>query len=362
MANWSCPYDLESMSQMNVIETKYAIIGAGLSGLTSAYQLWHSGMTDLVLLESRDRAGGRILTKGGIDFGATWFQGHHENVISMLEALQVSSFPQYSEGKSVLVYNTMSPPHLFENDPTSAPARRIQNGSFSLIDQLTQDLNNKIHLNCRVTQIVAESEGILIVSDHVSYRAEKVVVTLPPQIASEIRYIPELPIELTHTMNNTHTWMSNAIKVGITFHQPFWKEKGLSGTVIGQVGPVVELYDHCDADRQSFALMGFVNETLRELSDSQRKNTILSYLAQHLGDEVFDHLSYEEKDWSVDRHTSSETIRSLYMSPQYGNELFQQTFMENRLIFSGAETSPVYGGYMDGAIYSGLLSAGKCMS
>ena len=77
-------------------------------------------------------------------------------------------------------------------------------------------------------------------------------------------------------MKQTHTWMSNAIKVGLTFATPFWREKNFSGTIIGQVGALTELYDHSSADNKTFALMGFVNEGLRALSATERKERFYS--------------------------------------------------------------------------------------
>lgn len=41
-------------------------------------------------------------------------------------------------------------------------------------------------------------------------------------------------------MQTTPTWMSNAVKVGISYPEAFWKKKGLSGTIIGQIEPVID--------------------------------------------------------------------------------------------------------------------------
>lgn len=105
--------------------------------------------------------------------------------------------------------------------------------------------------------------------------------------------------------------------------------------------------------------MGFVNEALRELTTTKRKERIMDYLSKHLGEEVLNYLSYEEKDWSDDWHTSCESIKSLYLSPKYGNPIFQKAYLNEKVLFAGAETAPTYGGYMDGAIESGLIAADK---
>ena len=71
---------------------KYIIIGAGLSGLTSGYEFNKIGEKDFLILESRDRIGGRVLTKDNIDLGATWFQWHHKNMINLLKGLNIDIF------------------------------------------------------------------------------------------------------------------------------------------------------------------------------------------------------------------------------------------------------------------------------
>ena len=344
---------------MNENFSKYIIIGAGLSGLTSAYQLQKMGETDFVILESRNRVGGRILTNNGIDLGATWFQTPHQNVLNLLEEVGVSKFRQYNKGRSVLVYSTMAPEHYFESDPIAASAYRVAGSSTAMIQTLAEPVRDKIHLETVVSSISENGNALSVETNKGNYSAEKVIVTIPPKIATRITFTPELSEVVMRAMDSTHTWMSNAIKVGITLKTPFWRNKDLSGTVIGQVGAVTELYDHSNVEDNSYALMGFVNEGLRDYSPEQRKQRILDYLVKYLGKEINEYLYYVEKDWSQDLNTSSETIKSVYMSPSYGNPVFAQSYMNDRLLFSGAETSPLYGGYMDGAIYSGILAAEK---
>lgn len=349
------------MKEMEVISTKHVIVGAGLSGLTSAYQLHKAGETDFLVLESRDRLGGRIHTKNHIDLGAVWFQEHHEYVLDLIGQLQMARFPQYSKGQSLLVYNTMAPAHYFDNQPDSTPASRVVAGSLAMIQALAKPVQSNIRLSSMVTAIDEQPDGILVTTNSCQYKTQKVIVTIPPRLATRVKFVPALPSALVDVMNNTHTWMSNAIKLGMTFKRPFWRDHQLSGTIIGQVGPVVELYDHSDREEQHFALMGFVNESLRDFTAAERKQRILAYLSKYLGPEINECLAYEEKDWSQDKNTSCESITSIDRSPQYGHPLLQEMYMSDRLIFSGTEVSPVSGGYMDGAVRSGMVSAKKAL-
>lgn len=340
-------------------KSKYIIIGAGLSGLTTAWRLKQQGESDFVILEGRDRVGGRIETANEIDFGATWFGEQHTYLNQLLEVLQLDKFEQYRKGKSQLIYQSMAPPHYFESESEGPPNYRIANGSTALIAALSHHVSKQVRLNTSVSDIQNKGETLTVVTNNGNFEANKVIVTLPPKLATGLQYEPTLPTVVTQAMKQTHTWMSNAVKVGMNFTAPFWRAKGLSGTLISQISPVIELYDHCNHAENHFALMGFVNEGLRNTSAKERKERILAYLEKCLGSEVRDYLSYEEKDWSLDRYTSCTNLNSVYMSPQYGNALFQDFYLGNKLLFSGTETSPHFGGYLEGAIYSGLSAAEK---
>ncbi|MEM9363470.1 MAG: FAD-dependent oxidoreductase [Bacteroidota bacterium] len=347
---------------MRANHSKHVIVGAGLSGLTTAHYLMKNGMEDFIILEARDRTGGRILTKDSIDLGATWFQNHHTYLSKFLEDLSIDKFEQFSKGKSVLVYNSMAPAHYFESQHNGPSAYRIIDGSVAVINKLTHLLSEKIKLNTSIVSINADEDHIRLKTNQAIYFAEKVIVTIPPKLASTLDFSPELPEKLIQTMKFTHTWMSNAIKVGIRFKSPFWREDGFSGTIIGQVGPVIELYDHCDYSERIFGLMGFINEGLRDTSTEIRKDKVLGYLEKHLGDKVRTYTAYFEKDWSSDRRTSCENLKSVYMSPQYGHALYNEWHLDGKLLFSGTETSPVHGGYLDGAVYSGINAAKKILN
>lgn len=342
------------MGKSKTERKKYIIIGAGLSGLVTAYELLKSGEKDFVILESRNCAGGRVLTSHNIDLGATWFQYFHTHFAGLLNDLGIEHFDQYSTGDNLLVHSNTAPAHYFKTDKNGKPSYRVKGGTMMVINALQEKLSDYILLNTQVKEIVAKEYTVLVISDDTVYAAEKVVVTVPPKLAKQLIYKPELPQELTDVMDGVHTWMSNSIKAGITYEKPFWRDKGLSGTVISQISPMLEIYDHSTADGRSFSLMGFVHEGLRNRTKEEREDIIVTYLSSYLGDEAKAYLSYEEKDWSKDRNTSTEKIEPPYGHPSYGDQVFSDSYFNGQLLFSGTETSPVYGGYMEGAVFSGL--------
>jgi monoamine oxidase len=82
------------------------VVGAGLAGLTAARRLRQEGRSVLVL-EARDRVGGRILNHTFADgtiveLGGQWVGPTQHRVLKLAEELGVATFPSYEEGDHIL--------------------------------------------------------------------------------------------------------------------------------------------------------------------------------------------------------------------------------------------------------------------
>ncbi|MCA8022515.1 flavin monoamine oxidase family protein [Burkholderia metallica] len=83
-----------------------AIIGAGLAGLTAARDLKRAGCASFVVLEARDRVGGRTynhdLGGGRIsEAGGQWFGPGQTAIVDLARELQVDTFDTYYAGNTV---------------------------------------------------------------------------------------------------------------------------------------------------------------------------------------------------------------------------------------------------------------------
>lgn len=81
------------------------VVGAGLSGLCAARKLRAQGAS-VVVVEARDRVGGRTLTKqignAAFDLGAQWIGPDQQRVHALVEELGLQTAPTYTDGKKVL--------------------------------------------------------------------------------------------------------------------------------------------------------------------------------------------------------------------------------------------------------------------
>lgn len=80
------------------------IIGAGYAGLAAAYELRKAGKT-VLLLEARDRVGGRVWTQrfedgSYVDLGGAWVGPTQDRLYALARAFGVETFKTYDEGKS----------------------------------------------------------------------------------------------------------------------------------------------------------------------------------------------------------------------------------------------------------------------
>jgi monoamine oxidase len=110
-----------------------AIVGAGLAGLTAARRLTAAGRS-VVVLEARDRVGGRVLNEaigGGdvVDVGGTFTGPTQTRIQALAQEVGVGLFPTYNTGNSVFIggdgrreeYPTDTPIGNAPLDPVVAP-------------------------------------------------------------------------------------------------------------------------------------------------------------------------------------------------------------------------------------------------
>lgn len=85
------------------LEVDVAIVGAGISGLSAAWELYKSGIESIVVLEARSRVGGRTLNESlpsgsYVEQGGTWAGIEHTRFLALAKELGVATKLGQREG------------------------------------------------------------------------------------------------------------------------------------------------------------------------------------------------------------------------------------------------------------------------
>ncbi len=152
---------------------------------------------------------------------------------------------------------------------------------------------------------------VTAVSERATVNARFVIMAVPPNLYSRVSFNPPLP-RRQHQMHQ-HQSLGLVIKVHAVYSSPFWREEGLSGTAFGAGAIVQEVYDNTNHEDPRGTLVGFVSDekadAMFELSEEERRATILGSLARYLGPKAAEPVVYYESDWG-----SEEWTRGAYAS------------------------------------------------
>lgn len=121
------------------------VVGAGVTGLMTAYRLTNAGQ-DVLVLEARDRVGGRLRTeKHGelpYEIGGQWVSPDQTALIALAEELELATYSRYREGDSLYV-PAEGPARRFagENLPIAPETNAEIDRIIEILDKLAADMN-----------------------------------------------------------------------------------------------------------------------------------------------------------------------------------------------------------------------------
>lgn len=438
------------------------VIGAGYAGLTATHELLKAGK-NVLLLEARDRVGGRVWTQrfddgSYVDLGGAWVGPTQDRLYALAHEFGVETFKTYEEGKStqffrgkVKRYKGLIPPlpigallsldaaikkfnklaktvnlaqpwttpnaryfdsmtlaswmngqmsftvarqffriaseAIWAADPADismlhalfyaksgrdldtlmnikngAQEERFVGGAQTTADRMAATFSDWIIFNAPVTGILQDDSQVSVITERATYKAKRVVVTIPPTLQSRIDFQPLLPAQraqLIQRMPMGAVWKCYAI-----YEKPFWREQGLNGLAATPDGHVTVTFDNSPNDGSQGVLMGFVlgnqAKEFAGLSDEARKSSALQSFATFFGEQArtpiryIDH-SFMNEEWSRGCYAG---IMAPGVWTTLGSVLREPV---GRIHWAGTETSDIWNGYIDGAVRSGERVATEVM-
>jgi monoamine oxidase len=96
---------MASAGEIRSVETEVAVVGAGMAGLSAALELRRAGR-DFVVLEARERAGGRLesvqVGDAWIDVGGQWVGPTQDRLYGLARAHGAEIFPTWTAGENIV--------------------------------------------------------------------------------------------------------------------------------------------------------------------------------------------------------------------------------------------------------------------
>lgn len=439
-------------------EADVAIVGAGLAGLAAARQLTARGRS-VVVLEARDRVGGRILNRGlgdgkVVEMGGQWIGPTQDRMYELAEELGIGTFPTYDEGAEIVVWDgsgrrytgdiprmhpvamadfiqvvmrierlakriplerpwevpraarwdrltagawlhraakTRRARELLElfltgilaSDPANfsmlhflfyvrsgtsfevlaaieggAQQDRLMGGSQLVAVRMAEELGDIVRMSAPARRIRQDGESVTVESDRLSVRARHAIVCVPPTLALRIAYDPPLPGARDQLLQRLP--QGTVTKINLVYDEPWWRAEGLKGVTLTPAGPVAFTADNSPPDGSPGVLAAFLEgaeaRSLARLAPDARRKVVLDAVAVALGPKALAPEAYHELDWTAE--IWSRGCYGAHFTPGTWTEL-GRVLREpvGRIHWAGTETSPVWNGYMEGAVRSGERAA-----
>jgi monoamine oxidase len=438
------------------------VVGAGFAGLTAARLLRKAGRK-VVLLDARDRVGGRVkpgrIAGQTVDLGGQWVGPKQTRLLALLREFAIATTPQYIKGRSLVELNgrrysgegedvpigrsgnaalhrvlgtirrlvgevpleTPWTAHaasewdrltmeewirsqtrnvearamlrlmvegLFTAEPDqvsllfflsyvksggsleelwgtedAAQAFHVPGSMHQLAGRMGAELHDVLALESPVTGISQDGSGVLVAAGAGSWSASRAIVTVPLPLTARLAYEPALPSDRDALAQRSP--MGSVIKYWVAYREPFWRRQGWSGDVTSDRSPTSGFYDASPPDAGVGLLVGFIEAdaalALTGRPMEERRGLVVARVADLLGPAGADATDYVDNDWPAEPWTRG--CYGAFMGPGTLTTLgpaLRTPF--GRIHWAGTETSPVWSGYIEGAIQSGERAAAEVLA
>ena len=234
---------------------------------------------------------------------------------------------------------------------------RVDGGSHRLCLALAERLGERVRLRRTVCAIDQDADSVVVhcVSDvngaRSEYRADRVVVAVPPLLAQTIDFRPALIAPRA----TVATSRGRAVKVHLGYPAPMWRELGLSGWSVSAHGPLLSTVDDSPPNKSAGVLTGFVTGAaalaFSALSPADQRDAALAH-AHRLFPQLPPPTLCTVSDWLAEEY-SRGGYAALFGPGDWLRLGPTLTAPHGRVHWAGTETSLEFFGLMEGAIRSG---------
>jgi len=372
------------------------IVGAGLAGLSAAYELTQAGH-DVTVLEARPRVGGRVHTlrdpfPEGLyaEAGATRVPNHHHFTIRLSELGDVTD-PSWPSPELLKKYDQMNRSDFWRARGASSEAiallslggvddrvetwsalfmlrnqalnqkltryYKIRGGTGLLPKAFASRLSEKIHYATPVVKIEQNAQGVTATFQQAgtyhTLTGDYLICTVPFSVQKNIEVAPPFSIEKQRAIEQL-PYLSVS-KIFLQSQRRFWTDEGMSGFATTDL-PISQVWDMTYTQPGTRGILQAYPISLHSrrvtgMSENERINFALEQV-EMIYPGIRNHFEggvtkcWDEDEWA-------RGASAYYKPGQFGSLLPHVARPEGRIHFAGEHTSVWIDGWMQGALESG---------
>lgn len=230
----------------------------------------------------------------------------------------------------------------------------VAGGMGAFAARLAAELGPLVHLGTPVRSITQSADRVVVGTEHVEVTARRAVVTVPPVLALDIAFDPELPEDRRDLYRQAVAGVET--KTLVVYDEPFWRGDGLSGQS-AEPGSASEVtIDASPPDGSPGVLASFVfgpvASRFASLPADERRRQLLDALVARFGPRSARPEAVVETSWFSEPWSRGCSVAHFPpgVLTRYG-PLLRRPF--GLVHWAGTETATVSHGAVDGAVRSG---------
>jgi monoamine oxidase len=236
---------------------------------------------------------------------------------------------------------------------------RIDGGAQLISIKMAEQLGRRVIKSAPVRRIDQNRSGVRVWTDKYYVQGKRVIVAMPPATAGRIVYHGGMTTLRDQLMQRIP--QGTLRKFDAVYDTAFWRDKGLTGQCVSNVGPVKVTFDASPKDANPGVILGFIGGTEARIwtpkSAEERKAAVLKQFQLMFDDDrALQPKAVVEKDWPADPWCKGCPVGVLPPGTliDFGPALRAPV---GKIHWAGTETSDYWCGYMDGAARSGERAA-----
>lgn len=229
----------------------------------------------------------------------------------------------------------------------------LAEGTGPLADHLAGILGASLVLHTPVTRVYQDADGVTVETAQTTYRARHLIVTAPPQLYGTMGILPHLPENRQRVIAGYQP--GSVIKAVLVFEKPWWREQGLSGSLLSPGAICNAGLDASPPDGRAGTLVLFSTSASgrrlgQKTNEPDRIETVLEWLRSVAGQNVPAPIAARSIDWTTDTwslggYASRRGLGGWTEAP----DLFAPV---GNIHFAGTETATEWRSFMEGALQS----------